>query len=117
MKKRDYVFFWHVVVTFTSSSAVDVSAPYQICGLVAMMKPTSFSGSFTRYCRPLAARVAHHILGRLVGLVVKASFSRTEDPGSGSHSTLQWLPSQAPGVIGLALGLVGPVSVFCDWMR
>ena len=31
--------------------------------------------------------------------------------------TLQWLPCQAPGVIGSALGLVCPVSVYCDWVR
>ena len=70
---------------------------------------------------------------RLVGLVVKASASRAEDPGFESRlrrdffrgrvmpvtSTLalQWLPCQAPGVIGSALGLVGPVSVYCDWVR
>ena len=30
---------------------------------------------------------------------------------------LRWLPCQAPGVIGSALGLVGPVSVYCDWVR
>ena len=30
---------------------------------------------------------------------------------------LQWLPRQAPGIIGSALGLVGPVSVYCDWVR
>ena len=30
---------------------------------------------------------------------------------------LQWLPCQAPGVIGSALRLVGPVSVYCDWVR
>ena len=30
---------------------------------------------------------------------------------------VQWLPCQAPGVIGSALGLVGPVSVYCDWVR
>ena len=30
---------------------------------------------------------------------------------------LQWLPSQAPGVVGSTLGLVGPVSIFCDWAR
>ena len=30
---------------------------------------------------------------------------------------LQWLSCQAPGVTGLALGLVGPVSVYCDWVR
>ena len=70
---------------------------------------------------------------RLVGLVVKASASGAEDPGfksrlrrdfSGGESyrwlknlALQWLPCQAPGVIGSALGLVGPVSVYCDWVR
>ena len=66
-----------------------------------------------------------------VGLVVKASSSRTSDPRfesllhhgdfSGSSHTsdlaLQWLPCQATGVIGLALGLVGPTSLSCDWMR
>ena len=31
--------------------------------------------------------------------------------------TFQWLPCQAPGIIGSALGLVGPVSVYCDWVR
>ena len=30
---------------------------------------------------------------------------------------LEWLPFQAPGVIGSALGLVDPVSVYCDWVR
>ena len=30
---------------------------------------------------------------------------------------LQWLPCQAPGAIGLALGLIGLVSVYCDWVR
>ena len=29
----------------------------------------------------------------------------------------QWLPCQAPGVIWSVLGLVGPVSVYCDWVR
>ena len=42
---------------------------------------------------------------------------------SGSNHTsdfklaLQWLPCQTPGVIGSALGLVSPVSVYCDWVR
>ena len=31
-----------------------------------------------------------------------------------SKLALQWLPCQAPGVIGSALGLVGPVSVYVD---
>ena len=63
----------------------------------------------------------------------KASTSRAEDPGSESRMrrdffrgrvipvtqklALQWLPCQAPGVIGSVLGLVGPVSVYCDWVR
>ena len=34
-----------------------------------------------------------------------------------SKLALQWLPCQAPGVIGSALGLVGPVSVYCNWVR
>ena len=70
---------------------------------------------------------------RLVGLVVKASASRAEGPGFSfrlrrdfpwssytsdfKKMALQWLPCQAPGVIGSALGLVGPVSVYCDWVR
>ena len=70
---------------------------------------------------------------RLVGLVVKASASRAEGPGFESRLrrdffrgrvipvtsklALQWLPCQVPGVIGSALGLVGPVSVYCDWVR
>ena len=60
---------------------------------------------------------------RLVGLVVKASASRAEDPGfesrfrrdfSASSQTsdvkigTQWLPCQAPGMKGSALELVGP---------
>ena len=28
-----------------------------------------------------------------------------------------WLPCQAPGDIGSALGLVGSVSIYCDWVR
>ena len=30
---------------------------------------------------------------------------------------LQWPPCQAPGVLGSVLGLVLPVSVYCDWVR
>ena len=64
--------------------------------------------------------------------MVKASASAAEDAefdfslrrgdfsGSSGTSDLnigtQWLPCQAPGVIGSALGLAGPVSVYCDWM-
>ena len=34
-----------------------------------------------------------------------------------SKLALQWLPYQAPGIIESALRLVGPVSVYCDWVR
>ena len=34
-----------------------------------------------------------------------------------SKLVLQWLPCQAPGDIGSVLGLVGPVSVYCEWVR
>ena len=63
----------------------------------------------------------------------KSSTSRAEGPGfeSGlrrdffggrvipvtSKLALQRLPCQAPGIIGSTLGLVGPVSVYCDWVR
>ena len=30
---------------------------------------------------------------------------------------LQWLPCQAPGSTWSVWGLIGPVSVYCDWMR
>ena len=64
---------------------------------------------------------------RLAGLVVKASASGAEDPGFESRVesyhvvtsklALQWLPCQAPGITGLAPGMVGPVSVYCNWVR
>ena len=34
-----------------------------------------------------------------------------------SKLALKWLPCQAPGVIGSVMGLVDPVSVYCDWVR
>ena len=64
--------------------------------------------------------------------MVKASASRAEDPGFESRLrrefsgvvipeiykfALQWLPCQAPGAIGSVLGMVGPVSLYCDWVR
>ena len=68
----------------------------------------------------------------LVSLVVKASISRPKDPGfksclhwdfSGSSHTSDLkigtpvAACHVPGIIGSVLGLVGPVSVYCDWMR
>ena len=71
------------------------------------------------------------LLNRLVGLVVRRQPRELKNPGSNPACagiffrgrvipvTLapQWLPCQAPGVIGSALGLVGPVSIYCDWVR
>ena len=34
-----------------------------------------------------------------------------------SKLVLQWLPCQAPGVVGSVLGLVSPVSVYCDSVK
>ena len=68
----------------------------------------------------------------LVGLVVKAFASRAEDYEFESRLrqffkghvipvtyklALQWLPCQAPGIVGSVLGLAGLVSVYCDWVR
>ena len=68
----------------------------------------------------------------LAGLVVKASALGAEDPGfesrlrqgfSGlSHTSDLKIGTpmailQAPGISGSVLGLVGPVSVYCDWVR
>ena len=65
----------------------------------------------------------HH----LIGLVVKASASRAGSKpacagiflGSSHTSDLKIGTPVAtlPGIIGSALGLVGPVSVYCDWVR
>ena len=59
------------------------------------------------------------LFDRLVGLVVKASTSRAEDPGF--ESRLRWdffsESSHTSDVIGSVLGLVGSVSVYCEWVR
>ena len=54
----------------------------------------------------------------LVGPVVKAPASRAADLGPSDFNLVnQWLPGQVPGVVGSALGMVGPVSIYCDWVR
>ena len=67
------------------------------------------------------------LVDHLDGLVVKASASRVADPGFesrlSSHTsdlklgTPVAIPCQAPDVVGSALGLFGPVSVYCDCVR
>ena len=81
---------------------------------------------------PLKSAFPFLCVHRLVGLVVRRPPRERKVPGSNpacagffrgrvipvtSKLALQWLPCQAPGVIGSALGLVGPVSVYCDWVR
>ena len=66
---------------------------------------------------------------RLFGLVVRRPPREWKTPGSNPacagifrgrvipvtvKMAPQWLPCQAPDVIGSGLGLVGPVSVYCD---
>ena len=67
------------------------------------------------------------------GLVLRVSTSRAADPGLIPSfcadlfpgwvipvtwkSTLLWLPCQAPRFNGSVVGLVGPVSIYYDWVR
>ena len=70
------------------------------------------------------------VIYHLAGPVVKASASGAEDPGFESHLRRAFSRSShtrdlkigtpvttLPGIVGSALGLVGPVSVYCDWAR
>ena len=68
-----------------------------------------------------------------MGLVVEASTSTMADVGSipafavgvcpgrmipvTQKFNTQWQPSQAAADVSSTLGLVGPVSVYCDWAR
>ena len=95
--------------------------------------PTHYQRAIPAYTRPCPRRVTVGCGGPPRWPSGKASASRAEDPRFESRLrrdffrgrvipvtqklALQWLPCQAPGVIGSALGLVGPVSVYCDWVR
>ena len=92
---------------------------------------TSVSGKCVWYMQ-YTARMSHDC-HCLAGLVVLVSALRMGDlvsipafamgiyPSEVMPVTwklvLQWLRCQAPGTIGSVLGLVGPVSVYCDWVR
>ena len=111
---------------------------------------TQPTGSARAPADAVGSKTRHRITGlplpqgagtRLVGLVVKASASRAEDPGfesrlhrdlffwgeegrgrGSSHASdlkvgTPVATCQAPGVIGSVLGLVGEVSVYCEWVR
>ena len=71
--------------------------PYRLVGLVVRCPPQK------RKIQGLNPAWAGFFRGRVIPVTLKLA--------------LQWLPCQAPGVIGSALGLVGPVSVYCDWVR
>ena len=47
----------------------------------------------------------------------KKTHPKTQKTPVTSKLALQWRPCQMPGVIESALGLNGPVSVYCDWVR
>ena len=83
---------------------------------------------FFAHCLPLLSLFLS--LNHLFGLVVKASTSRAEDRGFKSHLPQDFCRSShtsdlkigtqvgtLPGVVGSELGLVGQVSVYCDWVR
>ena len=114
-KSPVYVHFYVVHIVTINLWEIDATGCVSVC-LLCVINPHN----------PFIAN------NRLDGLVVKASALRAEIPGfesclrqdfSGpSHTVtqklaLQWLPCQAPGITGSALGLVGPVSVYCDWVR
>ena len=57
---------------------------------------------------------------RVADLTVGSSLSGSSHTGDSRIGTLvasHTSDCQAPGIIGSALGLVGPVSVYCDWVR
>ena len=49
------------------------------------------------------------------GLAVR--FTRSGHTSDRIKVVLTWLPIQMPFLMGLALGLVVPVSIPCDWVR
>ena len=102
---------------------------FSFCSFSSFLLPllSSYSSSSSSYSSSSSSFSVY----RIVGLEVKACARRAADPGfdsrflrgefSGSNHAsdlkLGTPPCQAPGVIGSALGLVGSVSVCCDWTR
>ena len=58
---------------------------------------------------------------RVVDLDSIPSFSVDHFPGRviplAYRLVLQWLSCHVPGAVGSVLGLVGPVSIYCEWVR
>ena len=100
-----------------------------------LITPKDNSSHLFHVARSVIGGLVHWFSYRnyLVGLVVKASALRVEDPGFESRLrwhffrvksyqwlkklALEWLPCQAPGIIGSRLGLVSVVSVYYDRVR
>ena len=77
-----------------------------------LLSPIPYTASLAKWLRrpPLEWKIRGSnpacdgiFLGRVIPVTLKLA--------------LRWLPCLAPGIIGSALGLVGPVSVYCDWVR
>ena len=62
----------------------------------------------------LAPRAGH--LGSIPAFGVDPFVGRVT-PVNSKLVLLQWLPGQAPGVLRSELGLAGPMSEYCDWVR
>ena len=71
--------------------------------------PLDFWPEAIAVCCPLLYRLSRWPSGSGVRIPLETGFFRVEP--------YQWLFCQAPGIIGSALELVGPVSVYCDWMK
>ena len=102
------------------------------CGLGSLLRIISYLLTYAHRSRWSIGHQRASAIDRLVGLVVRRLPRERKIPGSNpacvgffrgrvipvtEKLALQWLPCQAPGVIGSALGLVSPVSVYCDWVR
>ena len=79
--------------------------------------------SFSTY----SFRVSSNVTDRLVGLVVRCPPRERKVPGSNpacagiflgsSHTSDSKIGTPVATLPGSGLGLVGPVSVYCDWVR
>ena len=105
---------------------------YLLSSLFSLSNSGCPARRLTGCCRHVSLANSFFLIYCLVGIVAKASASRVEDPGFKSRlhqdfsrvKSYQWqtlalqcLPCKASGVTGSVLGLVGLVSVYCDWVR
>ena len=116
-------------LSLSLSACLSASVCLSVCLYLSVCLHVFLSASLSLSLSPLSLSLSH----RLVGLVVKASASGTEDPGFESRLhrdlfrgrvipvtsklALQWLPCQTLGFIRSALGLAGPVSAYCGCVK